>query len=312
MREYREFTSQQQRVKSIWSLVVWIVVILILCAVTSTAVSTMFPSTPEPTSTAMSPVVTTLTTPTIVPIRTATDVPVATNTPTSTDTPVPTDTPTPTHTPTATPSPIPSPTRTSDPLGDVGDYESGDPVGGIPNGVDIRTASVGDDLQVALQPIEGVPADLAEWATEDEVLFWMTLYDPVPDPPTTFTDWVFMLDLDGDTSTGRPVGTVRVNPDLGYEVAIGVSYSDSSAEYEPYFLVWDQARLALVLQSDVPRFTLNEARMLIGLALPLESLVEKVEQTAGVILVAGGVRGRAAAQSYAGGRKVADFYPEPD
>ena len=313
MREYREFKSQQQRMKSIWSLVWWIAIIFILCAVMSTVASRLFPSTPEPTSTNMSPVVDTPTTSTTVPAPTATNVPVATPTPTSTDTPAPTKTPAPTYTPTATPSPEPSPTRQSDPQGDVGDYESGDPVGGIPNGVDIRTASVGDDLQVAIQPIEGVPAELAEWATEDEVLLWMSLYDPVPDPPTTFTDWVFVLDLDGDAGTGRPVGTVRVNPDLGYEVAIGVSYNDSSAEYEPYFLVWDRARVALVLQSNVPRFTLDETRTLVGLALPLESLVEKVEQTAEVTLVAGEVRGRAAAQSYAGGWKVADFYPDlPD
>lgn len=313
MREYREFASQQQRVKSIWSLVVWIVVILILCAVMSTAASILFPSTPEPMSTATSPVVAAPTTSTIVPGPTATNVPVATNTPTSTDTPVPTKTPTPTYMPTATPSPVPSPTRTSDPQGDVGDYESGDPVGGIPNGVDIRTASVGDDLRVALQPIEGVPAELVEWAMEDDVLLWMALYDPVPDPPTTFTDWVFVLDLDGDVDTGRPVGTLRVNPDLGYEVAIGVSYNDSSAEYEPYFLVWDQGRLALVLQADAPRFILNEARTLVGLALPLDTLVENVEQISGVTIVEGEVRGRAAAQSYAGGWKVADFYPDlPD
>ncbi len=195
----------------------------------------------------------------------------------------------------------------------MGDYESGDPVGGVPNGVDIRIASVGDGLRVELQPANGVPAELAEWATENEVLLWVSLYDPVPDPPVTFTDWVFVLDLDGDVGTGRPVGTVRVNPDLGYEVAIGVSYNDSSAEYEPYFLVWDQTRMALVLQSDVPRFTLNEARTLVGLALPLDTLVENVERVSGVTIVAGEVRGRAAAQSYAGGRKVADFYPDlPD
>ncbi|MCP4536995.1 MAG: hypothetical protein GY832_07590 [Chloroflexi bacterium] len=150
---------------------------------------------------------------------------------------------------------------------------------------------------------------MADWTRGDDVLLWMALYDPVPDPPETFTDWVFVLDLDGDVDTGRPMGTVRVNPDLGYEVAIGVSYNDSSAEYEPYFLVWDQGRLALVLQSDVPRFTLNEARTLIWLALPLDTLVENVEQVSGVTIVEGEVRGRVAAQSYAGGRKVADFYP---
>ncbi|KPL21199.1 MAG: hypothetical protein AMJ93_10180 [Anaerolineae bacterium SM23_84] len=179
--------------------------------------------------------------------------------------------------------------------------------------MDIRTASVGADLRVALWPTEGVSAELAGLATEDEVLLWISFYEPIPDPPAMFTDWVFVLDLDGDVTTGRPVGTVRINPDLGYEVAVGVSYNSASGEYEPYFLVWDPAGSTLVLQPDVPRFTLNEARTLIGLALPLETLTENVEQTAGVTLVTGEVRGRAAAQSYVGESNVVDFCPDrPD
>jgi len=216
-------------------------------------------------------------------------------------------------TPTSAPTPEPSPTQPPDPQGDVGTYESGESVEGVPAGVDIRVASVGANLQVVLQPTEGVPAELAEWASEEEVLLWISLYDPVPDPPMVFTDWVFVLDLDGDVATGRPAGAVRVNPDLGYEVAIGVSYNDASGEYEPYLLVWDQANLALVSKPDKPRFVLDEARTLIGLALPLETLTENVEQATGMTLVPGDVKGRAAVQSRAGGQKVIDFCPDrPD
>jgi hypothetical protein len=242
-----------------------------------------------------------------------TDVQVLTNTLRPTDVSAPTETPPLMPTLITAPSPDLPSASLSDPQGDVETYEGGGLVGEAPGGVDIRAASVGADLRVALQPIEEVSAELSGLANEDEILLWISFYDPVPDPPIAFTDWVFALDLDGDVATGRPAGTVRVNPDLGYEVAIGVSYNDASGEYEPYFLVWDSVGQALVLQSDEPRFALNEARTLIGLALPLGTLVESVEQTAGVTLATEDVRGRVAAQSYIGEQKVIDFHPDrPD
>ncbi len=313
MREYRELMAQQ-RVRAVWT-VVFGIIVLAMCIGAALAARTLFVPTPEPTPTTTSPISVAPMTPTT-PLT-----PMLTNTPTPADTATPAETPAPTPTPTTAPLPEPSPTPPPDPQGDVGAYESGDPVEGVPGGVDIRTASVGADLRVVLQPTGGVPAELAEWAAEGEVLLWIYLYDPIPDPPTVFTDWVFVLDLDGDTTTGRPAGTVRVNPDLGYEVAIGVSYDDTSGKYEPYLLVWDPAKLALVSKPDEPRFILpalsevegNEARTLIGLALSLETLAENVEQTTGTTLVAGEVKGRAAVQSRAGGWKVVDFYPDrPD
>ena len=122
-----------------------------------------------------------------------------------------------------------------------------------------------------------------------------------------------MLDVDGDIATGRPAGEVRVNPDLGYEAAIGVSYNDASGKYEPYFLVWDPTQANLALQPEEPRFILNEARTLIGLALPLETLMQSLARTASVTFVPEAVKGRAAVQSRAGGQSVIDFYPDrPD
>ena len=299
MGEYPKLMAKQ-RAKVTWMMVFGFIV-LILCVGAVLSVRRLFRSAPEPMPTATSPAI-------VVPMTFT-----VTPTPMLTDTPTPTETPTPTPTSIATPTPEPSPTPLSDPQGDVVAYESGNPVEGVPAGVDIRAASVGTDLRVVLQPTEGVPAELAEWATEDEVLLWISLYDPVPDPPTVFTDWVFVLDLDGDVTTGRPAGAVRVNPDLGYEVAIGVSYNDASGEYEPYFLVWDQAKMALVSKPDAPRFVLDEARTLIGLALPLETLTENVGQTASTTLMPGNVKGRAAVQSHAQGQKVIDCCPDrPD
>jgi len=272
------------------------------------------PTTAPPISVVPTTAIVTLTpTPTDIPTPTKTPLPTPTSAETNTPTPGPTGTEPPTPTPTTKPTleaTVPSP---ADPRGDVGIYESGAPVEGVPAGVDIRDASVGTDLRVVLQPTEGVPAELSGWAAEDEVLLWISLYEPVPDPPTVFTDWVFMLDLDGDVATGRPAGEVRANPDLGYEAAIGVSYNDASGKYESYFLVWNPAQANLVPQSEEPRFTLSEARTLIGLALALETLTQSVAETTNVTTVPEDVKGRAAVQSRAGGQRVIDFCPDrPD
>jgi hypothetical protein len=194
--------------------------------------------------------------------------------------------------------------------GDVGAYGSGELVEGAPGGVDIRSANVDVDLRLSLQPDERVPAELAEEASEGDLLLWLSFYDPIPDPPPVFADWVFVLDVDGDANTGRPVGTAQINPDLGYEAAIGVSYSDAGGAYERYLLIWDPARSALVPGADIPRFLISESRTLIGMALSLEALTQGVQGTAGVTLVPEEVRARAAAQSRAAGQKVIDFYPD--
>lgn len=297
-------------------------VILALCiiaALTRGMSILPFMSKPTPTTTSPISVVPTIAIVTLTP--TPTDTPTPTRTPSLTPTSTETETPTPELTETETPTPTPTvkptleatPPSPADPRGDVGIYESGAPVEGVPAGVDIRAASVGADLRVVLQPTEGVPAELSGWATEDEVLLWISLYDPIPDPPTVFTDWVFVLDLDGDVATGRPAGEVRANPDLGYEAAIGISYNHASGKYEPYLLVWDPAQGLLVPKPDVPRYILNEAHTLIGLALPLETLTQSVAEVTDVTLVPEAVKGRAAVDSRAGGQRVIDFCPDrPD
>jgi hypothetical protein len=77
-----------------------------------------------------------------------------------------------------------------------------------------------------------VSAELAGLAAEDEVLLWIPFYEPIPDPPTAYTEWLFVLDLDGDVGTGRPAGSLRINPDQGVEVAIGAYYDLDSEAYE--------------------------------------------------------------------------------
>ncbi len=229
---------------------------------------------------------------------------------TPTPTPVPSPVPTPTPTPTATPTPEPTPLPPADPQGDVGAYGSGDPVEGVPAGVDISAASVAPDLRVVLQPTEGVPPELVGWATEGEMLLWLSLHEPVPALPAAFTDWLFALDLDGDTDTGRAAGAGRINPDLGTEAAVGVSYNPANGEYEPYLWIWDPAQEEWTEEPDVVRFYVDESRTLIGLALSLETLTQNVAQTTGVTVVPEAVKGRAAALSFAGEQGVVDFYPD--
>lgn len=227
-----------------------------------------------------------------------------------TPTPTPVPSPTPVPTPTATPTPEPITPPSADPQGDVSTYESGDAVEAIPAGVDIRAASAGPDLRVVLQPAEGIPVGLADWATESEVLLWIALHEPIPDPPEVYTEWLFALDLDGDTTTGRPVDSARINPDLGAEAAIGFYYDPAGEEYGSYFLVWDPAQGDWAEGPEVIRFHVDESRTLIGLALPLEMLAQTVAQITNVTLVPEAVMGRAAVLSYAGEQAVIDFYPD--
>ncbi|MFQ6101965.1 MAG: hypothetical protein ACE5OS_12140 [Anaerolineae bacterium] len=218
--------------------------------------------------------------------------------------------PSPTPTPTATPTPEAIATPPADPQGDVGTYESGAPVEGIPAGMDISAASVGPDLQVVLQPTEGVPAELAGWAAEEDTLLWITLHEPIPNPPAVYMNWLFALDVDGNTATGRPAGSRRINPDLGDEAVIGVTYDPATGSYEPYFLVWDAAQGQWVPGPDGIRHYLSDSRTLVALALPLETLTQAVAQTSSVTLLPEAVKGRAAVDSYAGEQRVIDFYPD--
>ncbi len=235
-----------------------------------------------------------------------------------TPTPMPTPTPFPTAVPpTVPPTPTPLPTPTSpppaDPQGDVGVYETGAPVTGVPSGVDIRGASIAPDLRMNLQPGASVPAPLAGWPAEGETVLWMTLYNPAPAAPTVYTDWLFALDLDGDINTGRPAGAGRINPDLGTEAAVGVRYDPTTGEYEPYLLVWNPAQGEWSDGPDVVRYRFDDSRTLLGLAFPLDTLVQAVSQTTGVAPVLDNAKGRAGVLSYAGEQAIVDFYPNrPD
>jgi hypothetical protein len=176
--------------------------------------------------------------------------------------------------------------------------------------VDIAAASISPDMGLSLQPTEEPPADLADWSEEGEAFFWISLYDAVPDPPRGYMNWLFVIDTDGDTETGRNVGSRRINPDLGDEVAIGVSYNANTEAYEPYSLVWNAEEGAWATGPEV-RYTFGESRTVVGLALSREALEEAIAQADAAAPKPDAMVGRAAAEAYLGdGTRVIDFYPD--
>jgi hypothetical protein len=225
-----------------------------------------------------------------------------------TPTPTPTPTSTPTPTPTATPVPITS--AEADPRQDVGSYSTGAPVSEPPAGVDIRNASVDDDRRVVLGGTEDLPPELTGWMQEGEAVLWIALYEPIPASMPVRSDWLFVLDLDGDTATGRLPGSRSINPDLGDEAAIGVYYDPLGGAYVPYLLVWDPAVEDWAEESEAVRYWINDERTLVALAVPLELLEEQVAQITGVTLVPEAVAGRAGAVAYTDPEAAVDFYPD--
>lgn len=225
-------------------------------------------------------------------------------------TPTPTPVPSPTPTPTATPTPEPTPIPAADPQGDVVFYASGGPVAQPPQGLDIQNASVAPDLRITLGLAEGLPAGLAEWAQEGEAVLWIALYEPLPEAPLMNIDWLFILDVDGNPSTGRPPGTRPINTDLGDEAAVGLYYTLEGGQYTPFLSIWDPAQGAFVDGPAVVRYWLSEDRRLIGLAVPAATLQQEVERVAGVTLVPDAIRGRAAAIAFLAPEAVADLYPD--
>lgn len=222
-----------------------------------------------------------------------------------TATPLPPPTPAPTGTPTPEPGAIPP----ADAQGDVGVYDSGAPVAGAPAGVDISAASIAPDLRVALQPAE-LPGALAGWVQPGEAVVWVALYEQIPNPPTVYMDWIVALDVDGSTATGRAPGSARINPDLGDDAVIGVSYNTTAGIYEPYFYVWSTANGQLVEGMGTVRYFIDSTRTLVAVALPLDALTQSVAQASGATVVPEVVKGRAAVVSYVGEQKVIDFYPD--
>jgi hypothetical protein len=262
------------------------VMVVILCVVAIFVARMLFPPQGPATPTVESPV-------SVLPTE-----------PPPTWTPKPTEAVEPTEVPTAEPT---APAFLPDGEGDAVVYETGDPVEETPVGADIRVASIGADMKVALGIPAEVPDDLAELATEDDVLLWIELYKPIPEEPEANLEWLFVLDMDGDTGTGRPAGQRPINPDLGYEVAVGLTYDPGTGVYNAYCLIWQAGSW---VAGPAVSYKVSESGTLIGLAVSRADLIAKVSEASGVTAAPDAVKGRAAALAGKGTERIADFYPE--
>lgn len=222
-------------------------------------------------------------------------------------------TPTPTYIPTIVPTETPVPPTAApdlDPQGDVEIYETEAQVASFPGGVDIKAGSVQpNNLRVVLQPAaEDIPEELAGWATEGEALIWISLYDPIPDPPAVTTRWIFVLDTDGNTATGRPPGTYKVNRGLGDEIALLLNYSGGAYTIEAW--VWDIASGGFATGPSGVRYNIGASRTLVALAFPLDTWTQEVQQRSGVTVDLEAAKGRVAVDAYPE-QRVIDYYPNP-
>jgi hypothetical protein len=230
---------------------------------------------------------------------------VAACTPVPTATPAPTVQAAPTEAPTSAVVSLPEDAR-----GDVRTYDGDPPDTDVPVGVDLRLASVAPDGAISLQPPAGTPTELIEWANQGEILLWMVLYEPVPDPPLVYTYWLFALDLDGDTATGRTPDSARINPDLGDEATVGVYFDPGTGTLVPDLSVWDPGQQVWSTIDGAARHYIDTTRTVVGLAVPYDTLVQAVADTSGVTLVPEAIKGRAGVLSYAGDQAVVDFSPD--
>jgi hypothetical protein len=176
--------------------------------------------------------------------------------------------------------------------------------------VDVAACNIATSTLVLadLAPPEGITV------TEDALVVWMALQEPVPDDRALDYHWLIALDLDGQTETGRPAGDGYINPDLGNEVGAGLFlYIDD--ELDPYLFVWDAGSEDWAEAADVPEglltVTLAPGRDVVLFTLEVDGLAEAVDRLTGVDLVPGEIRGRVGAIASSMTRAaVVDYCPD--
>jgi hypothetical protein len=215
----------------------------------------------------------------------------------------------PTTAPTQTSSP--SPSIFFDGVGDLVSFDTLEPVSVAPPGTDIRAACFSGGRQL----MRTIPAELAgeisDWDTEENLILWLAFHQPVPTASDMERFWIFALDTDGDTATGRPVGEGIINPDIGVEATIGV-HSDPATgiELAPYILVWN-ARLATSESQTLDlEARLSAARDALFIRVPVGSLTETIKTLSKVEPNWDQTIGRALATATTSEGTVADFAPE--
>ena len=241
-------------------------------------------------------------------------------TPTATLTPTPRK-PTPSPTATLPRSPLPTPTVVPalavclDPSGDLVRYDTLAPVTATAPGADLARASI--DRQG--RPVTTLPSELraevSDWDAQTSLILWMALYDPVPDTaapgePGTEQYWLFALDVDGESLTGRPLGDGAINPDMGVEVTIGVKAAPAlGPEPEAYVYIWNAVARTSVRKTEGVEARFSRGRDVVFLRISLDDLAREVRQLSGTEVDWGQAVGRAATLTMTAGGMLADFCP---
>lgn len=240
--------------------------------------------------------------PTPVPTATLTMTPIG---PTPVEpTPVP-----PTTVSTRTPSP--SSLFLFDDVGDLVSFDTLAPVASAPPGTDIRAVCFNGGRQLVRTIPGELAGEISDWNTEENLILWLTFHEPVPTASDMERYWIFALDTDNNTATGRPVGEGIINPDIGVEVTIGV-YSNPAADIElaPYALVWNARLVTSEPQILDLEAHLSAARGALFIRVPVASLTETIRTLSEVESDWDQAVGRALATATTGEGVVADFAPE--
>jgi hypothetical protein len=241
------------------------------------------------------------------------DLPTLTQTATvPTETPAP-PTPTPkqpTSTPTQTPTPTPIPETLFDDSGDLFDFNTLQPFTYTLPGSDIKLACLDEDLRLMRTVPPELASEVGDWNTEENLILWITLYEPVSATLNVETSWLFALDTDNDPATGRPPGSGQINPELGTEVTIGVHSAASDVGFDPYMYVWKAASSDFELAAIDLETRLSTARDTILIRVPVEELTNAIREFAQTEPDWDEAVGRSATLAIVGEVMVADFYPE--
>ena len=219
--------------------------------------------------------------------------------------------------PTHSPSPAPTQTSTSastvflDAAGDLVSFDTLEPVAIAPPGTDIRAACFNSEGQLMRAIPDELAGEVSDWDTEENLVLWLTFHEPVPTVPDVERYWIFALDVDGNTATGRPVDEGKINPDIGVEVTIGVHSNPAAGiELAPYIMVWNTRLVTsepLTLELEA---RLSTARDALFVRVPADLLAEIVRSFSEVEPNWDQTSGRALATATTSEGTVADFAPE--
>jgi hypothetical protein len=233
--------------------------------------------------------------------------------------PIPTTEPTETSAAPTSSSPAPVPTQTSTPIStvfidsasDLVSFDTLEPVALAPPGTDIRATCFDEELGLVQTIPKELRGDISDWDLGTNMILWATFHEPVPTIPDMERYWIFALDVDGDTATGRPIGEGIINPDLGVEATLGVhSNPEAGIELAPYALLWNDRLGTSETQTLELEARLSATRGTLFVRIPLELLTETIRALSEVEPNWNRAIGRTLSTATTGERTVADFAPE--